>query len=51
MSTEKTSEEPRTCPQCGRVLHDEPIIVDHALRVGLMCDRHGVASIAEPFTP
>lgn len=49
MSTEKVSEEPRTCPQCGQLLHDEPIVIDHALRIGLACNQHGVASIAEPF--
>jgi hypothetical protein len=51
MSPEKVSDEPQTCPLCGQVLHDEPIIVDHALRVALACTQHGVASIAEPFTP
>lgn len=49
MSTEKVSEEPRTCPQCGQLLHDEPIVINHALRIGLACNQHGVASIAEPF--
>lgn len=51
MSSEKASEEPRSCPRCGQDLHDEPIIVDHALRVGLTCTQHGVASISEPITP
>lgn len=51
MLTEKAREEPQTCPHCGQVLHDEPIVVDHALRVGLTCDQHGIASIVEPFTP
>lgn len=50
MSTEKGSKEPRNCRQCGQLLHDEPIIIDHALRVGLACTMHGVASITEPFT-
>jgi hypothetical protein len=50
MSPEKANEEPRTCPQCGQVLHDEPVIVDHALRVGLACTQHGVATIVDPFT-
>lgn len=49
MSTAKDSEEPHACPQCGQALHDEPVIIDHALRVGLACTDHGVASIAEPF--
>ena len=51
MSTDKAGEEPQTCPHCGQTLHDEPIVVDHALRVGLTCNQHGIASIAEPFTP
>lgn len=51
MSAEKANKELQTCPQCGQALHDEPIIVDHALRVGLACVQHGVASIVEPFTP
>lgn len=50
MSTEEASEEPGACPQCGQALHDEPVIIDHALRVGLACTMHGVASITEPFT-
>lgn len=51
MSNEKASEELRACPQCGQALHDEPVVIDHALRVGLACTRHGVAAVAEPFTP
>ena len=51
MSTEKADEEPQTCSQCGQLLHDEPVIVDHALRVGLACNQHGIASIAEPLIP
>lgn len=51
MSTEKASEEPQTCPQCGQLLHDEPIVIDHALRIGLACNQHGVASIAELLIP
>ena len=50
MSTERISEEPQTCPHCGQLLHEEPIIIDHALRVGLACTQHGVATITEPFT-
>ena len=49
MSTESVSEEPPGCPQCGQALHDEPVVLDHALRVGLVCTDHGVASVAEPF--
>lgn len=30
---------------CGQALHEEPVIVDHALRVGLVCADHCVASI------
>jgi hypothetical protein len=51
MPTEKATEEPQACPQCGQALQDEPVIVDHALRVGLACTQHGVACIASPFTP
>ena len=51
MSTEQVSEKTQGCPHCGQPLHDEPVVVDHALRVGLVCADHGVASIAEPFAP
>ncbi|WP_160317596.1 hypothetical protein [Arthrobacter sp. RIT-PI-e] len=49
MSTKEPSEEPRSCPHCGQLLHDEPVVIDHALRIGLACNQHGIASIAEPF--
>jgi hypothetical protein len=49
MSTDKSKEEPPRCPQCAQPLHDEPVIIDHAIQVGLACADHGVKSIAEPF--
>ncbi|HEY8752182.1 MAG TPA: hypothetical protein VIM40_00830 [Arthrobacter sp.] len=51
MPTERVSEKTQGCPQCGQALHEEPVVVDHALRVGLVCADHGVASIAAPFAP
>lgn len=51
MSVETACEESRICPHCGQTLHGEPIVVDHALRVGLTGNQHGITSIAEPFTP
>ncbi|MEG9250292.1 hypothetical protein V6S67_19550 [Arthrobacter sp. Soc17.1.1.1] len=51
MSTQEASDEPQTCPHCGQVLHDEPVVVDHALRVALACIQHGIATIADPFIP
>lgn len=49
MSTEDVSEKREGCPQCGQSLHDEPVVVDHALRVGRVCTDHGLAAIIEPF--
>ncbi|MDP9887845.1 hypothetical protein [Pseudarthrobacter enclensis] len=51
MSTEDVREKQQGCPQCGQPLHDEPVVVDHALRVGQFCVDHGIASIVEPFAP
>jgi hypothetical protein len=39
-----------TCPICGRQLHDEPVVVDHALHPGLVCPDHGVTSVEDPLT-
>lgn len=37
------------CPRCGQALHDEPVAIDHALRLGLVCTDHGIVSIADPL--
>lgn len=49
MDALRMNDEAQTCPQCAQVLHDEPLVVDHALRVGLVCTDHGVVSIADPL--
>jgi hypothetical protein len=50
MQTTKDNEEPQACPHCGQALHDQPVVIDHALHVGLACTQHGITSIANPFT-
>lgn len=49
MTGNGVDDEMQACPHCGQALRDEPLVVDHALRIGLVCTSHGVVSIADPL--
>lgn len=49
MEPETSADARATCPRCERQLHDEPVVVDHALRLGLVCPDHGLTSVEAPF--